>query len=116
MPDRHKRRWRPYKTASGNAPVRDFLRKLSDEDVAEIAAAMKLIADEGLIAARHLREDIYEVRANGATQSFRILFAPEGQYGQVLPALEGFSKKTQKTPSREVAIAMKRLADWRSRG
>lgn len=51
MPDRHKRRWRPYKTASGNAPVRDFLRKLSDEDVAEIAAAMKLIADEGLIAA-----------------------------------------------------------------
>lgn len=119
MPDQpgpHKRRWRQYKTASGNEPVREFLFQLSSADRAEVAVAMKEVDDEGLIAARHLRGDLYEVRADGQTQSFRILFAAEGQYGQVLLALEGFSKKTQRTPPHEIEIALKRLADWRNRG
>ena len=77
---------------------------------------MKEVEDEGLTAAHHLRGDLYEVRADGQTQSFRILFAPEGQYVQVLLALEGFSKKTQRTPPHEIELALKRLADWRNRG
>ncbi len=116
QPGQHKRRWRQYKTASGNEPVREFLAQLSDEDAAEVAYAMKEVQDAGLVAARHLRGDLYEVRAYGQTQSFRILFAPEGHYGQVLLALEGFSKKTQKTPQQEIDLALRRLADWRSRG
>ena len=116
QPGQHKRRWRQYKTASGNEPVREFLFQLSAVDRAEIAVAMKEVEDEGLTAARHLRGDLFEVRADGQTQSFRILFAPEGQYGQVLLALEGFSKKTQKTPQHEIDLALSRLADWRSRG
>lgn len=112
QPGQHKRRWRPYRTLGGNEPVRDFLRPLSDEDVAVIVDAMKEVADVGLSAARHLREDLYEVRA----RNFRIPFAPEGQYGQVLLALEGFTKKTPKTPPHKIELALKRLADWRSRG
>jgi phage-related protein len=34
----------------------------------------------------------------------------------VLLALEGFQKKTQKTPDRLIQLAEKRLTDWRSRG
>lgn len=112
----HKRRWRMYRTARGAAPVSAFLSRLSDEDVAEIVAAMKEVEDDGLAAARHLRDDIYEVRADGPTQTFRILFAAEGRYSQVLLALSGFSKKTQKTPEREIDLAGTRLADWRRRG
>ncbi|HLY31320.1 MAG TPA: type II toxin-antitoxin system RelE/ParE family toxin [Ktedonobacterales bacterium] len=112
----HKRRWRPYRTAGGSEPVRDFIRRLSDEDAAEVAAAMKDVVEDGLPAARHLRGEIYEVRADGQTQSFRILFAPEGRYGQVLLALEAFSKKTQKTPDQAIKLAERRLTDWRSRG
>lgn len=115
QPGQHKRRWRQYRTAVGNEPVREFLRRLSDEDAAEIVAAMKEVESEGLSAARHLRGDIYEVRADGYTQSYRILFAPEGRYGQVLLALEAFSKKTQQTPSHEIELAEKRLSDWRNR-
>lgn len=111
----HKRRWRLYHTAGGNEPVRDFIRRLSDEDAAEIAAAMKEVTEDGLPAARHVRGDLYEVRADGQTQTFRILFVQEGRYGQVLLALEGFSKKTQKTPDQAIKLAEKRLTDWRSR-
>lgn len=71
---------------------------------------------EGTRAARHLRRDIWEVRADGNRQSFRILFAAEGYYQHVLLALEGFSKKTQKTPLQKIELAEDRLADWRRRG
>lgn len=57
----------------------------------------------GRRATRHLCGDIYEVRADGDRQTFRILFANEGRSGQILLALEGFSKKTQKSPRRRYA-------------
>jgi len=45
---------------------------------------MKDVAQTGLTAARHLRGEIYEVRADGDRQAFRILFATEGRREQVL--------------------------------
>jgi phage-related protein len=111
-----KRRWRDYQTASGTRPVRDFVRSLSDNDAAAILAAMAAVQDEGLRAARHLAGDIYEVRADGDRQGFRILFAGEGRTGHILLSLEGFSKKTQKTPPERIRVAQRRLADWRRRG
>ncbi len=111
----YRRRWRDYRTPSGRRPVRDFLETLPDADAAEVLAAMKDVRLEGLRAARHLRGDIYEVRAESQTQAFRVLFAAEGFYRQVLLALEGFSKKTQKTPRRFLELAERRLGDWRER-
>jgi len=76
---------------------------------------MKDVAEEGLEVARHLRGEIYEVRA-GERQTYRVLFAKEGKRGQILLALEAFSKKTQKTSPEKIYLADKRLRDWRSRG
>ena len=59
--------------------------------------------------------EIYEVRADGDRQTFRILFANEGKAGQILLSLEGFSKKTQKTPPDKIRLAERRLADWKRR-
>lgn len=77
---------------------------------------MKEIREEGLKAARHLDGDIYEVRADGTEVIYRILFAPQGRYKQVLLALEGFKKKTQKTPPKTIQLAKRRLRDWKRRG
>ena len=77
---------------------------------------MRDVAQDGLVAARHLRGDIYEVRASGDRQAFRVLFANEGRRGQILLALEAFSKKTQRTPAPQMELAERRLADWRARG
>lgn len=111
-----KRRWRFYATATGRKPARAFLDELTDADAAVVAAAMLDVASEGLGVARHLRGDIYEVRADGDRQSYRLLFALEGRQGQVLLALEAFSKKTQKTPPGKIDLAVERLTDWRQRG
>lgn len=81
-----------------------------------MVSAMKEVELQGLMAARHLRGDIYEVRADAPTQTFRILFAPEGRYHQVLLTLVGYSKKTKKAPPTIIALAEQRLLDWRQRG
>jgi phage-related protein len=111
-----RRRWRDYKTPSGRSPVEEFIDDLSGSDAAAVLAGMEEVRDRGLRAARHLDGDIWEVRVDGDHVIYRILFAEEGSRGQILLALEGFNKKTQKTPPSVVKLAKRRLADWRRRG
>jgi phage-related protein len=110
------RRWRYYRTEAGRCPVKEFIDAQLPADQASIFAGLREIAQDGLVAARHLTEDIYEVRADGEHETFRILFATEARRGQVLLALEAFSKTTQKTPPTRIAVAQRRLSDWRRRG
>jgi phage-related protein len=77
---------------------------------------MGVVRREGLRAARHLRGEIWELRVSYEGVAYRLLFAPEGERSQVLLSLHFFSKKTQKTPSRAIELAERRLSDWRSRG
>src|SRR6185312_9569793 len=63
---------------------------------------------------RHLRGEIYEVRADGDRHAFRLLFAQETKF--ILLSLSGFAKKSRKTPPEEIVRAEARLKDWRSRG
>jgi phage-related protein len=107
-------RWRDYRTPSGGRPVKAFLDNLSDHEAAAIVAAMKEVATHGVAWARHLREDIYEVRVHADRRAFRILFAQEARF--ILLSLSGFAKKTSKTPQAEIDVAESRLADWRRRG
>jgi phage-related protein len=90
MQRRTRRRWRDYRTAAGTRPVKEFLDGLSDPDAAVVA--------------------------HGERATYRVLFAQEGRRGQVLLALEAFSKKTRRTPPQMIDLAERRLRDWRRRG
>lgn len=109
-------RWRDYATESGRRPVKEFLDGLDDADLASVVAAMVDVRKNGLRVARHLDGDIYEVRADGKGVVYRVLFAPQGKSKQVLLSLEGFKKKTQKTPVATIRLAKRRLRDWERRG
>ena len=111
-----RRRWRDYRTVTGRRPVKEFLDELADDELAAIVASMKDVAEQGLPAAKHLRGDIYELRADASTRSFRLLFSAEGRFSQVLLSLSAFAKKSQKTPLRELERAETRMRDWRTRG
>ncbi|MDP9371008.1 MAG: type II toxin-antitoxin system RelE/ParE family toxin [Chloroflexota bacterium] len=114
-----RRRWRDYRTASGRSPVREFIdgvRAQNLHDAARILAAMDEVARHGTVVARHLRGDIWEVRATSDRRIFRILFAEEGRSSQILLALEGFAKTTRRTPPATIDLAEERLRDWRERG
>lgn len=113
---RRLRRWRDYRTPAGGRPIREFFDTLTDGEAAEVVAAMKEIARGGLEAAKHLRGEIYEVRADSGTRTFRILFAAEGKRSQVLLSVVAFVKKTRKTPKDQLDLAETRLRQWRARG
>ena len=95
--------------------MKEFIDRLSDIDAAAVIAGMKDVQVNGNQVAHHLGGDIYEVRAAGDRQAFRILYATEGEQDQVLLALEAISKKSQRTPQKTIQLARRRLADWRSR-
>ncbi|TMK26088.1 MAG: type II toxin-antitoxin system RelE/ParE family toxin [Actinobacteria bacterium] len=109
------RRWRDYRTAGGARPVSDYILALPDRDRAAIAVAMRAVVTEGRRVARHLRGPIYELRADGVDESYRVLFAAEGKKSRILLALEAISKRTQHTPKHVLDLAERRLADWRRR-
>ena len=101
---------------AGARPAQDFLLGLPTPARDAVLAALGEVEAQGLRAARHLRGEIYEVRAAHAGQQFRVLFAQEAWGGHILLALEAFSKKTQRTPPRLIDLAEARLRDWRARG
>jgi phage-related protein len=88
---------------------------LDNDDAAEVIAAMKDVQRNGLEVARHVEGEIYELKAEGNRQTFRILFAQEGEHDHVLRSLEAFSKKQRKLPRAKIELAKRRLRDWRSR-
>jgi phage-related protein len=112
---KYRRQWRDYRTPGGARPTKDFFAKLNDEEAAVLVAGMRDVRDRGTTAARHLRGDIYEVRADAATRSFRLLFSCEGKYSQILLSLSVYEKRTQRAPAREIDLAERRLKDWRAR-
>jgi phage-related protein len=114
MTARHRLRWRDYRTPTGARPVKAFIDALTDEQAAAVIAAMKDVAHNGLAAARHLRGEIYEARAEASRQAFRLLFARETKF--ILLSLSGYQKKRAQTPLDEIELAESRLVDWRRRG
>lgn len=118
MSDVAKRRWRFYETAAGRKVVREQLDALDADHAAEITAAMAEVRRQGRRAAKHLRGDVWEVKADYKGLAYRVLFAEEGDEGQVCLALELFSKKSQKTPPQTIALVERpsaRLAQPRTR-
>lgn len=113
-----RRHWRFYRTATGGEVVSKELDALRADAAAALVAEMRVVARLGLKdgGARHLRGDIWEVRADSGEVTLRALFAKQGRFGQVLLALHIFPKKTQQTPPQKIELAEKRLADWTSRG
>lgn len=111
-----KHRWRFWESGRGNKVVADAIDALPEEDALSLHAQMIIVRQDGLKAARHLVEDIYEVEAHGVDHSYRLLFSSEGEKGRVLLAVVLLEKKSQKTPKTVIALARQRRDDWRSRG
>lgn len=110
MTSREKLRWRWYATRSGREPPHEAVRELSSDVKRELGKQMKLVSVFGKRAARHLRNDIWEVRAQWQGRAYRLLFAVEGDMAL---ALLFFEKKSQKTPKRYIDTAERRLVDHR---
>lgn len=98
-----------YATALGSEPVRSFLMDLSPEDRRTVGVQVSRIEygwPIGMPVCRLLRDGIYEVRVNiSSGRIVRVLFTPFG--GEAI-LLHAFIKKTQKTPTQDLDVALQR--------
>lgn len=84
------------------------MSKLSKEEANKLRRALDLFKVEDRIPRhyiKYLTDGIYEFRVNYGNNEMRIFFIYDGDTVVVL--FNGFKKKTQKTPDREIKKAIK---------
>lgn len=106
-----------FKLGSGKEPVREWLLDLDKEDRRTIGVDIKTVEfgwPIGMPVCKPLGRGLYEVRSNLKDGKIaRILFCIQGN---VMILLHAFIKKSQKTPSKELELAYKRLKELEKNG
>ncbi len=99
-----------YRTPAGREPVREWLkslpaedRRILGEDIKDVEFAWPL----GLPLVRPLGRDLWEVRSSlPRGRIARVIFCLADEH---MVLLNGFIKKTQRTPTQEIDLALQRM-------
>ena len=109
IPGLKKRPARFYATGTGRKPVKEWLLDLSKDDRRVVGKDIQKVEfgwPIGMPYCRPLGHQLWEVRSDLADGTIaRVIFCiAEGE----MVLLHGFMKKMQKTPSRDLDLALKR--------
>jgi len=105
---------RYYLDSRGGNPVGEFIERLPEEDRALVRARIGFLGEisnrvrEPL--SKSMGEGLFELRVRACRIFY--CFKP----GRTIVLLHGFSKKTQKTPKREIDIARTRMKEVQDEG
>ncbi len=98
-----------YRSASGNEPVREWLKQLEKEDRKIIGEDIKTVQfgwPLGMPLVRKMDKGLWEIRVKLDNRIARILFT---SHQDIMVLLHGFIKKSQKTPSNDLRTAKQRI-------
>jgi len=98
--------------------VEVFLDSLGSKQAQKVLWVLRAVRDLPRVPLQYFKKlegtaDLWEVRAEFGGDAFRLLGFWES--GRLIILTNGFSKKTQKTPEREIALAEQRRRDHLSR-
>lgn len=107
-----------YKTLRGENPVDDFLKSLTAKQFEKVVWVLAIVREMPQVSRQYLKklvgtDDIWEVRIDSGSDTFRILGFLEK--GNLVILTNGFAKKTEKTPPSEIRLAEQRKRDYESR-
>ena len=107
-----------YKTISGKSPIKEFLDSLPGKQVQKITWVLEIIEESRIVPKQYFKklvntDDIWEVRVISSSTIFRLLGFFDGN--ELVILTNGFVKKTQKTPLKEIKLAEKRKKDYLAR-
>ena len=96
----------------------EFLDSLAGKQAQKVLWVLQLIEELEVIPRQYFKkladgEGIWEVRIQFGNDVFRLLGFFDG--GTLLILTNGFAKKTQKTPSQEIALAVRRKEEYLAR-
>lgn len=103
-----------YKTENGKEPIAEFLDSLGNKMAAKLVGLMEILEEKGtelrMPYSEHIEEGIFELRCKQGSNITRVLYF--FFVGRKIIVTNGFVKKTQKTPPKEIKLAKERRADW----
>jgi phage-related protein len=100
-----------YLEDNGDSPVEEFLSGLDANAQARFDWSLDQLrvrnvhTREPLV--KHISGKLWELREESRTNIYRVLYV--FYTGRKIVLLHGFQKKTQKTPAKEIAVALRRL-------
>jgi phage-related protein len=104
-----------YRLPDGKSPIEEFLDSLTGKQAQKVLWVLQLIEELDIAPGQYFKklvekEGIWEVRIQFGNNIFRLLGFFES--GVLLILTNGFAKKTQKTPTQEIALAIRRKNDY----
>jgi phage-related protein len=102
-----------YTSSSGRSPVEDFIGSLPKVDQARFRDVFDGIQSHGLdcprVQLRQLRGKLWEIKFSAPSGGYRIAYVVVQK--DVMVWLHAFKKTTQKTPTRDLDIAERRMQE-----
>lgn len=106
-----------YDAPNGTLPARDFLDGLDKKMRAKMLHTIAILQEFGVETrppySEHLEDGIFELRAKQGSDISRVLYF--FFVGKKIILTNGFIKKTQQTPPREIELAKKCRSEYLSR-
>ncbi len=107
-----------YKMESGKCPVDDYLDTLPDKTVEKVAWVLRIIRDFDVVPRTYFKKllntsDIWVVRVQVGNNIYSYLGYNDGV--DLIILTNGFQKKSQKTPKKEIKLAEMRKRDYVNR-
>ena len=104
-----------YRLETGKCPVEEFFDSLTNKQFEKIAFVLDLIEQIDIVPRKYFKklkgaDDIWEVRVQQGNNIFRVLGFFDGKELVVLN--HAFTKKSQKIPQKEIAVAEKRKRNY----
>ena len=107
-----------YRTSNGDCPIDSFLKSLSTKQFEKVVWVLKIIRELPFIPKQYFKkligtDEIWEIRVDSGNDTFRLLgFLDKGNF---VVLTNGFAKKTEKTPTKEIQFAEQRKKDYERR-
>jgi phage-related protein len=104
-----------YRLETGKSPVEEFFDSLTNKQFEKISFVLDLIEQIDIVPRKYFKklkgtDDIWEVRIQHGNNIFRILGFFDGKNLVILN--HAFTKKSQKIPKKEIAVAEKRKHNY----
>ncbi|MDP3973223.1 MAG: type II toxin-antitoxin system RelE/ParE family toxin [Candidatus Daviesbacteria bacterium] len=100
-----------FQTTRGDSPVEDFIKEQDEATYAKILQSMRLLANNGPFLKppyiKKIQDKLYELRISGKV-AIRIFYTITNHEYYLLHA---FKKKSQKTPFKEIKVALDRMIE-----
>lgn len=103
-----------YRNRLGNEPVREWLKDLPKDERRVIGEDIKTVQfgwPLGMPLVRKMQAGLWEVRITIPSGIARVLFTTQGA---LMVLLHGFIKKSRKTPTEDLDLALRRMKEVHS--